>query len=267
MTDDGLFQRSGAERRPPGWALRWGPGLCAVVFAVMLVATVPLSAAKSQRLAWLEANLFATEGVVVDEIFTPGEGYREVVEVPRGPDGAPLRVVAEEATEAPYLQYRRGRTSPVLHWPADPSIAPQIGYVPRRPAPLWLDLVCRGLALFFVGLTGAELRRRGVLAREGLRLRGTVQGFRERRLANGKSYLHPLVRIEEPPHEGRVFESPEATGPGRCPAGSVHWVLAHPRRELFRLDTPDQGRTMLWAMLAVAAGLFFLPDLLAPLGP
>lgn len=265
--DDPNTSLAAADRPPLGWTLRWGAWLCAAVFVTMLAATPPLSMAKSQRLAWLDVNLIATEGVVVDEIFTPGEGYRVVVEVPRGPDEAPLRVVDAEASDVSYIEFRRGRSAPVLHWPTDPSIAPQIGYVPQRPSPLWLDLVCRVSALLFVGLTWAELRRRGVLAREALRLRGTIQGFRERRLATGKSHRYPLVRIEEPPYEGRIFESHEATGPERHPPGSAFWVLAHPTRELFRLETSDPGRMMLWAMLAVAAGLFLLPDLLPALHP
>jgi hypothetical protein len=255
-----------AEGPPLGWALRNGARLLAAVFLVMLVAAIALAVAKSRRLAWLEANAVLAEGVVVDEVHTPGIGYQEVVEVPRGAGEEPLRVVNEEVWQFSLLERRRGVTEEVRYWPADLSLAPEITRTAKGGPPVIFELFMRGLALLLIGCGWLALRKASLLAREGSRVRGTIVDYRRRRV--NKSTLHyPVVRIEEGPHAGKQFESPNGTFPmSQFPPGSSHPVLAHPAREVYDLDRPGRENFVLWGLLIASLFFYFVPQLALLLG-
>jgi hypothetical protein len=136
---------------------------------------------------------------------------------------------------------------------------------PPSPIPLGSQLAMRAVGFVLVGICYVGLRPLAVLAREGLRLRGTIVDYEVRQSKNG-TLLWPIVRIEDPPFAGRQFTSRTTFYLWfrfRHPPGSPHSVLAHPTREVFELNRLGRGNIAL--LVGAIAGVlsFLMPEMVA----
>ena len=118
---------------------------------------------------------------------------------------------------------------------------------PSSPFSLGSQLAMRAMGFVLVAICYVGLRPLAVLAREGLRLRGTIVDYKVKQSRNGTLFW-PIVRIEDPPFAGRQFTSRTTLYLWfrfRHPPGSPCSVLAHPTREVFELNRRE-GDTSPW---------------------